>query len=129
MSTSTSHDAATAATLAAIGRFNEAFGRHDVDAVMACMTDDCIFESTAPPPDGLRVEGQAAVRSFWEEFFAASPRATFEAEDTFAAGDRCTLRWIYRWIDADGNLGHVRGVDVFRVRDGKVAEKLSYVKG
>jgi hypothetical protein len=25
--------------------------------------------------------------------------------------------------------GHVRGVDVFRVRGGKVAEKLSYVKG
>ncbi|MBS1243923.1 MAG: hypothetical protein H6R41_460, partial [Deltaproteobacteria bacterium] len=24
---------------------------------------------------------------------------------------------------------HIRGVDVFRVRDGKVAEKLSYVKG
>ena len=33
-------------------------------------------------------------------------------------------RWRYEW---DG--GHVRGVDVFRVRDGKVAEKLSYVKG
>ncbi len=29
---------------------------------------------------------------------------------------------------SDGE-GHVRGVDVFRVRDGKVAEKLSYVKG
>ena len=29
----------------------------------------------------------------------------------------------------DGTPGHVRGVDVFRVRDGKVAEKLSYVKG
>jgi hypothetical protein len=25
--------------------------------------------------------------------------------------------------------GHVRGVDVLRVRGGKVAEKLSYVKG
>ena len=35
---------------------------------------------------------------------------------------------IYRWM-RDGQEGHVRGVDVFRVRDGKVAEKLSYVKG
>jgi hypothetical protein len=34
------------------------------------------------------------------------------------------VRWRYRW---DG--GHVRGVDVFRVRDGRVAEKCSYVKG
>ena len=33
-------------------------------------------------------------------------------------------RWRYYF---DG--GHVRGVDVFTVRDGRVAEKLSYVKG
>jgi hypothetical protein len=39
------------------------------------------------------------------------------------------VRWLYRWVDADGKDGHIRGVDVFRVRDGKVAEKLAYVKG
>jgi hypothetical protein len=39
-------------------------------------------------------------------------------------GDRAVFRWHYSW----GN-GHVRGVDIFRVEDGKVAEKLSYVKG
>ena len=42
----------TAATLATIDRFNEALNRHDVDAVMALMTDDCIFENTSPAPDG-----------------------------------------------------------------------------
>jgi hypothetical protein len=39
------------------------------------------------------------------------------------------MRWRHRWIDQAGTRGHVRGVDLFRVRDGKVAEKLSYVKG
>jgi ketosteroid isomerase-like protein len=113
-----------AATLATIERFNAAFNRHDVDAVMALMTDDVVFENTSPAPDGERHEGQAAVRAFWEHFFATSPNARFEVEDIFAAGDRCTVRWRYDW---DG--GHIRGVDLFRVRDGKVAEKLSYVKG
>jgi ketosteroid isomerase-like protein len=117
-------DAATAATLATIDRFNEAFNRHDVDAVMALMTDDVVFENTSPPPDGERHAGQAAVRAFWEEFFAGSPQAHFAAEEIVAAGDRCTVRWRYSWGD-----GHIRGVDVFRVHDGKVAEKLSYVKG
>ena len=117
-------DAETAETLATIERFNEAFNRHDVDAVMALMTDDVIFENTSPPPDGELHEGQVAVRAFWEEFFAGSPRAHFEAEDTFAAGARCTVRWRYSWGD-----GSIRGVDVFRVQNGKVAEKLSYVKG
>ena len=117
-------DTTTAQTLATIERFNDAFNRHDVDAVLALMTDDVIFENTSPGPDGERHEGQAAVGEFWRRFFADSPRAHFTGEDIFAAGDRCTVRWRYDWGD-----GHVRGVDIFRVRDGKVAEKLSYVKG
>ena len=68
-------DTATAETLATIERFNEAFNRHDVDAVMALMTDDVVFENTSPPPDGERHEGQAPVRAFWETFFAGSPQA------------------------------------------------------
>jgi ketosteroid isomerase-like protein len=117
-----------AETLAAVNRFNDAFNRHDVDAVMRCMTDDCVFENTRPAPDGERFTGAAAVRAFWESFFARSPQARFEAEETLAAGDRCVVRWVYHWV-RDGAPGHVRGVDVLRVRDGRVAEKLSYVKG
>ena len=119
----------TKSTLDAVERFNEAFLRQDVDGVMRAMTDDCVFENTLPPPDGERFEGQAQVRGFWERFFRSSPGSTFEAEEIFASGDRCVVRWRYRWRDGEGNPGHVRGVDVFRVRDGKVAEKLSYVKG
>lgn len=122
------HTDDTAATRATIDRFNEAFNRHDVPAVMALMTDDCVFDSTRPPPDGERFEGQAAVRGAWEAFFARSPAARFEAEEVVACGDRGVVRWVYRWV-RDGKPGHIRGVDVFRVRDGKVAEKLSYVKG
>jgi ketosteroid isomerase-like protein len=117
-------DEQTSATTNAIERFNAAFNRHDVDEVMRCMTDDCVFENTSPRPDGERYEGATAVRAFWENFFASSPSALFETEEQFAAGDRGVVRWRYQW-----NGGHVRGVDVFRVRDGKVSEKFSYVKG
>lgn len=116
-------------TLEVIEQFNDAFNRHDVDAVMAAMTDDCVFDNTSPSPDGESFKGQAAVRAFWERFFAGSPHARFETEDIFAADDRCVVRWRYTWVEADGKRGHVRGVDVFRVRDGKVAEKFAYVKG
>lgn len=122
-------DAETAATLDVVRRFNEAFGHHDANGVMALMTEDCVFENTCPPPDGERHVGQAAVRRFWERFFRETPSAAFETEEIFAAGSRCVARWVYRWRNADGSPGHVRGVDVFRVRDGRVAEKLSYVKG
>ena len=111
-----------------VQRFNDAFNRHDVDAIMALMSDDCVFENTRPAPDGERVEGRQRVRAVWEQLFARSPHAHFDAEEIFAAGDRCVVRWVYSWAK-DGTRGHVRGVDVFRVRDGLVAEKLSYVKG
>ena len=112
-----------------IERFNAALNAHDVDAAMALMTSDCLFENTWPPPDGERFEGQAAVRGFWERLFASTPDAHFATEELIAAGDRAIVRWRYTWTNADGSLGHVRGIDLFRVRDGKVAEKLSYVKG
>ncbi|MCI0438598.1 MAG: nuclear transport factor 2 family protein [Chloroflexi bacterium] len=122
-------DADTKATIQTIERFNDAFNRHDVDAIMANMTDDCVFENTVPPPDGERHEGQKAVRAVWERLFRVSPSAVFEFEDLFACGERGIVRWTYRWVDREGQPGHIRGVDVFRARDGKIAEKLSYVKG
>lgn len=113
-----------ASTRDVIERFDAAFGAHDVDAVMALMTEDAVFESTAPAPDGVRYEGQAAVREAWVAFFAAAPSARFTTEELLIAGDRGVVRWRFDW-----GAGHVRGIDVLRVRDGKVAEKLSYVKG
>ena len=118
---------ATLSTIAAVERFNEAFNRHDVDAVMAAMTGDCVFESTSPP-DGDHFDGQAAVRTVWEGFFASTPTAQFATEEQFAAGDRCVVRWLYTW-EENGEPRHLRGVDLLKVRDGKLAEKLAYVKG
>jgi ketosteroid isomerase-like protein len=112
-----------AATVAAVARFDDAFARRDVAAVLATMTEDCVFESTAPP-DGVRHVGPAAVGAAWEQFFADSQGARFDTEEQIVSGDRLISRWRYTWAD-----GHVRGVDVFRVRDGLVAEKFSYVKG
>jgi ketosteroid isomerase-like protein len=109
--------------------FNAAFNRHDVDGMMALMTPDCVFENTYPPPDGERFEGQAAVWQFWEDFFRLSPNAHLEFEEIVACGERAFQRWVYHWLDAGGGSGSVRGVDVFRFKEGKIAEKLSYVKG
>jgi ketosteroid isomerase-like protein len=68
------------------------------------------------------------VRAVWEQFFSSTPTARFEEEDIVGAGDRCVVRWRYTWRD-DDEQRHIRGVDVLKVRDGKVAEKFAYVKG
>jgi ketosteroid isomerase-like protein len=110
-------------------RFNEALNRQDVDEMMGLMTEDCVFENTDPPPEGTRYEGQKAVRAFWEQFFRSSKEPRIEIEEIFAAGERCVMRWVYHWVDAQGEPGHIRGVDIYKISGGKIAEKLSYVKG
>jgi len=109
--------------------FNEAFNRHDIADMMKLMSDDCLFENTSPAPDGTVYLGKEAVTDFWQDFFRESPQAQIEIEDIFGLGKRCIMRWRYDWVDAAGEKGHVRGVDLFRVIDGLIREKLSYVKG
>ena len=109
--------------------FHEAFNRHDVAGMMRLMSDDCVFENTYPAPDGAVYTGKQAVTQFWQDFFRESPQAHIEIEEIFGAGLRCIMRWRYDWVDAAGNQGHVRGVDIFRVKEGSICEKLSYVKG
>ena len=116
------------ATRTIIERFNEAFNGHDADALSALLTDDTVFEDTSPAPDGRRIEGKAAVVDFWRGWFAHNPDAQFEAEEMIVSGNRAVVRWVYRKM-RNGQPWHLRGVDVFTVRDGKVAAKLAYVKG
>jgi ketosteroid isomerase-like protein len=106
-------------------RFTAALNSHDLDAVAALITDDIVFESTSPPPDGTRYEGRDVVRQIWAEMLAATPQARFSVEEQFSDGSgRAVVRWRYDWAD-----GHVRGVDIVRVRNGQLAESLAYVKG
>lgn len=109
--------------------FNEAFNRHDVEGMMQLMSDDCVFENTNPAPNGTTYSGKETVTQFWQNFFRESPHAHIEIEEIFGMGKRCVMRWIYNWEDETGKKGHIRGVDIFQVREGLITEKFSYVKG
>lgn len=111
-----------------VTRFENNFNTYDVDALMADMTDDCVFEHVAPAAVSFgRHEGQAAVRAVWESLATHFPDYRFDIEDVFGAGDRCACRWSLEWKLPDGGKGTGRGVDIFRIRNGKIAEKLTYV--
>lgn len=110
-------------------RFNDSLNARDVDGMLRLMAEGCVFENTYPAPDGTRYEGKPAIRAFWEGFFRTSRQPRIEVEEIFALGERCVMRWNYHWLEADGTPGHVRGLDVYRIEDGLILEKLSYVKG
>jgi uncharacterized protein (TIGR02246 family) len=108
---------------AVVDRFNKAWSEHDLEGAVSLVTQDCVFESTDPAPDGRRYEGKEAVRGAWVAIFS-DPASRFTVEESFTTDDKVVQRWRYDW---DG--GHVRGVDLISVRNGKVSAKLSYVKG
>lgn len=108
---------------------SDAFASGDVEQMVAVLSEDCVFEATSPAPDGRRHVGAEEIRRVWTEMFAGTRDPAFTEEELHVAGDRGLLRWRYDWVDQAGDPGHVRGVDVLRLRDGLVTEKLSYVKG
>lgn len=117
----------TEATLAVVTRFENGFNARDWDATMADMTEDCVFEHVAPAAASFgRHEGQEAVRAVWESMDHHFPGFTQEIHGIFASGNQACCRYVLRWKNADGTDGALHGVDVLTVRDGKIAEKLTY---
>jgi steroid delta-isomerase-like uncharacterized protein len=110
-------------------RFAEAWNRHDLEALMAMMTDDCVFEASAGPQvDGHRSEGKPAVREAYAAVFEAFPDAHWAGARHFIAGNRGVSEWTFTGTQSDGNRVEVTGCDLFTFRDGKIAIKNSYRK-
>lgn len=108
---------------ALVDRFNAAWNDHDLDAAIALCSDDCVFESTSPAPDGVRYVGHTALREAWAPIFADAS-ARFVTEESFVTDEHVVQRWRYEWSG-----GHIRGIDQIDVRDGRIVAKLAYVKG
>ena|SRR5438105_8523304 len=107
-------------------RFNDVFQRHDPADLSALVADDCIIENTQPAPNGSLHQGRDACVALWSEI-ATTPGTHFDLEDVFTAGDRAIIRWRYWWGEGESNS--VRGVNLMRVRDGRIVEARGYVKG
>jgi len=109
--------------------FGDAWNRHDVDALMSFMTEDCVFEASAGPDVcGTRYEGREAVRASFAEVWATFPDAHWGNARHFVRGDRGVSEWTFTGTRADGTLVEVNGCDLFAFRDGKIALKNSYRK-
>jgi ketosteroid isomerase-like protein len=109
--------------------FYAAFNHHDVTGMMKLLSEDCFIETSGPVPDGAVYSGVEAIRGYWEEFLHDSPHARITIEETFGLGLRCLALWKYEWEDADGEKRHIRGIQVFQVKEDLICRISSYVKG
>jgi len=109
--------------------FADAWNRHDIDALMSFMGDDCVFEASAGPQAcGTRHEGRAAVRAGFAGVWATFPDAHWGDARHFVHGDRGVSEWTFTGTRADGTRVEVHGCDLFTFRDGRIVLKNSYRK-
>jgi steroid delta-isomerase-like uncharacterized protein len=112
-----------------LDRFADAWNRHDLDALMSMMTDDCVFEASAGPQvDGQRSEGKQEVRAAYAAVFEAFHDAHWSNPRHFIVGNRGVSEWTFTGTQKDGKRVEVTGCDLFTFRDGKIAIKNSYRK-
>lgn len=109
--------------------FADAWNRHDVDALMSFMTEDCVFEASAGPDIcGTRHAGREAVRDGFAEVWTTFPDAHWGNARHMVHGDRGISEWTFTGTRVDGTHVEVNGCDVFTFREGKIALKNSYRK-
>ena len=116
-------------TVELLQAFAEAWNRHDIQALMSFMSDDCVFEASAGPEVcGAGCKGRPAVRAAFEEVFATYPDARWNAPRHFVCADRGVSEWTFTGTRADGSRVEVNGCDVFTFRGDKIVVKNSYRK-
>jgi ketosteroid isomerase-like protein len=109
--------------------FTDAWNRHDIDALMSFMTDDCVFQAAAGSlACGARFEGRAAVRAAFAQAWVAFPDAQWLNGRHFVQGSRGVSEWTFVGTRPDGTRIETDGCDLFTFRDGRIAVKNAFRK-
>jgi steroid delta-isomerase-like uncharacterized protein len=120
---------------AVIDAYNDAWNRHDVDAILALHTEDAVFENHT---SGGTAAGEA-IREIVAGVFAAFPDIRFELRRLYVRDDLVVQEWTatathanpvtYKdtVLEPSGRIIRWDGMDLIPMRDGKVARKDVYV--
>lgn len=118
-----------ATRVAMLDRFVAAWNAHDLEALMACFTDECVFwSSSGPHPEGGIFEGREAVAAASAAIFRAFPDAAWTESRTTVFGDRALWEWTFVGTGQAGARTRVRGVDVLELAGDKISRKNSFRK-
>ena len=122
-------DVTSEVTTEMLQAFAEAWNRHDLDALMSFMTEDCVFEASAGVDVcGTRFAGRESVRAGFAEVWATFPDAQWRNARHFVLEERGVSEWTFTGTRADGTRVEVHGCDLFTFRDGRISLKNSYRK-
>jgi ketosteroid isomerase-like protein len=110
-------------------RLGKAFNKADVEEIAACVTDDFEWRLAAgDAPAGTVLKGKEGLRAHFADKSKANREARFSEAKIHRAGDKLFGTFRVTGIDAQGNKFDRYGIDLYEVRDGKIALKDSYQK-
>jgi ketosteroid isomerase-like protein len=89
---------------------------HDLEALVACFSEDYVNETPAHPARSFR--GREQVRRNWEQIFSFVPDLRAEVQRTAVDGDTGWSEWEMTGTRRDGTAHCMRGTVIFGVRDG-----------
>ncbi|CAB3733720.1 hypothetical protein LMG3458_05083 [Achromobacter deleyi] len=116
-------------TVDMLAEFAAAWNRHDIDALMSFMSDDCVFETVGGPERwGARHAGCEAVRTAFEAAWKNFPDAQWNNGRHWVAGDRGVSESTFTGTAADGSRIEADMVDVFTFQGGKIRVKNAFRK-
>lgn len=104
-----------------IERYNDAWNRQDVDAIVAMHTPDFVFHNWTA---NERVEGTAA-REHIARIFANTPSLRFSQRRLYVRKDLVVNEWTAS-ADQNGTTVEWDGVDIFPVEGGLIKRKDVY---
>jgi ketosteroid isomerase-like protein len=107
---------------ALISAYDDAWNRHDLDAICALHAPGMVFENHTA---GERAEGDA-VRGHIAEIFANWPDLRFEGRSTYVGKDFVVSEWTAHATNRDGVALSWEGVDIFPFADGLILRKDVY---
>lgn len=125
MATSYETDAVVRTTLDAFAR---AWAARDLDAIMECLTADCVYGASVGPEPGTTYRGQIEVRAGIAAMLTHDSAVESQTTGLVIAGDRAFWEWRYVQIGADGARRSLHGCDLFTFAGDKIAVKQAFRK-
>lgn len=116
----------TAGPRVMVDRLVRATNDHDIDALVACFAEDYTNETPVHPQRGFA--GREQVRRNWEQIFAFVPDIRAEVTRVAVDGDTAWTEWEMSGTRRDGTAHLMRGVILFRVRDGVARSARFYLE-
>jgi steroid delta-isomerase-like uncharacterized protein len=112
--------------------YDEAYNSHDVDALLAFYTDDCVFHDV---PNGVRTTGKQQLREFYEELFDAYPDCRNETTTVYRVRRVDFSEWLWsgtalaqerHGVEPTSRPYSIAGATLDVMRAGLIAQETEY---